>query len=182
MSTWIKNRLEAPNGLKIITGSWEPLHHKEQLAWMVAEPQVIINVADSACFTFELSSKGKPNYWFPILEYARWPVSNLFGVKRVLDFCSIHPGVTVFVHCHGGLVRSKAVVAIWLMERFKLSIQEAEQLTKMDEGQLGQLFTNGRVTKYDLDLLRASGTRSINSLLTATHLVDKPCTELRDNL
>jgi hypothetical protein len=114
------------------------------------------------------------------VEHAKWPITSLFGIVKTIDAFN-KPAKRIYVHCHGGITRSRAVVAIWLMSQSSISMSNAEEIVGIPSGYLNRLMDQGRFAKFDLDILRMSHKRPAPSLSEILKMVDKPC-ELQDNL
>lgn len=145
--TWVKVALPE-FGLWI--GSVETLELAQQTEWLKNHVRAIVNVADSPWFTFTASSWIK-TLWFPIDEYRRWPTAALFGAKIALD--NLHrQGLPTFVHCSGGINRSRHVVALWLWSR-GMSAEEACERCKLKPEAIDLLVDRGTILKQDLKIL-----------------------------
>jgi protein tyrosine phosphatase len=145
--TWVKVVL--PN-FGITVGSVETLELEQQRQWLINNVRAIVNVTDMPYFTFTISSWIKA-LWFPIDEYTRWPTASLFGAKRALDFLH-EAGIPTFVHCSGGINRSRHVVALWLFSRGH-SAEFSCQSVGLKEDAIDTLVDKGSITKADLRIL-----------------------------
>lgn len=67
---------------------------------------VVINVSDS--------HSPAADYWFPINEVAPWSYAPFYWFKKIADRC-FSEGLSVLVHCHAGIHRSKMMVFCWLL-------------------------------------------------------------------
>jgi len=152
--SWVKVELPVYN---LWVGSVEPLESAEQHAWINENIKAVINVTDSPYFTFEMSSWIKTG-WFPIDEYAKWPISSLFGAKRMLDYC-INARLPTFVHCSGGICRSRHVVALWLVSR-GFSFANACESVRLDPEAINVLVDRGKINLTDLKILREASKSS----------------------
>jgi hypothetical protein len=134
----------------ITIGSVEPLELAAQNTWLQENVRAIVNVTDSPWFTFAVSPWIK-TLWFPIDEYVRWPTTSLFGAKLALDHLQ-HLGMPTFVHCSGGINRSRHIVALWLWSR-GMAAAQACTLSGLKPEAIDTLVDRGTITKRDLKIL-----------------------------
>jgi len=155
--SWVKVELPAYN---LWVGSVEPLERVEQHAWLNQNVKAIINVTDSPYFTFEMSSWIKTG-WFPIDEYVKWPIASLFGAKRMLDYCCISARLPTFIHCSGGVCRSRCMVALWLHSR-GFSFEQSCASVKLEPDALNTLLDRGKINLLDLKILTEASKSSFS--------------------
>lgn len=144
---WVK--VELPE-FGITIGSVEHVVLGAQETWLRDHVRAVVNVADSPWFTFTMSPWIK-TLWFPIDEYRRWPTSALFGAKIALDHLH-HQSLPTFVHCSGGINRSRHVVALWLWSR-GMDASKACERCKLKPEAIDILVDRGTITKQDLKIL-----------------------------
>jgi hypothetical protein len=178
MEPWIKHSFETTGGATLIVGSYEVLRSDDQLAWIAKSVHLCINVSDSPCYSHQMISVG--NIWFPIVEHAKWPITSLYGITTTIDAFN-KPGRRIYIHCHGGITRSRAVIAIWLLSQSSIVMTHAEEIVGIPTGYLSRLMDLGRFSKHDLDVLRYAHRHPMMSLSEILKTVDRPC-ELQDNL
>jgi protein tyrosine phosphatase len=145
--TWVKVQLP---DFGITIGSVEQLEIHAQRAWILENCRAVINVTDSPYFTFDVSPWIKA-LWFPIDEYTRWPTTSLFGAKRALDYCH-QARLPTFVHCSGGINRSRHIVALWLFSCGHSAKFSCES-SGLDEDSIDKLVDKGSITRQDLRIL-----------------------------
>ena len=134
----------------ITIGSVENLEIHQQRTWLLENFRAVINVTDSPYFTFDASPWIKA-LWFPIDEYAKWPTTSLFGIKRALDYC-FGARLPTFVHCSGGINRSRHAVALWLFSCGH-SAEFSCVSSGLDKDAIDTLVDRGIITRQDLRIL-----------------------------
>lgn len=165
MPSWVKVQIQ---DLKLVIGSYEPMEHAEQLDWLHLNCDAVINVSDFPCLSFCLL--GPKSLWFPIDEKVRWPIASLFGVKRALDMHIDTLHSRTFVHCAGGINRSRTAVALWLYSRGE-DAERACAAVGLREDWIDHLLDKGLLTEHDLKILLMAD-KSTYSLMGIRQYVD----------
>lgn len=76
---------------------------------------VILNVADTACVTFEpYPYKRTQHYWYPVAESHDWTYGAFYKVFKTLDHHT-KQGHVIYHHCHAGEHRSAITMLYYLM-------------------------------------------------------------------
>lgn len=97
---------------------------EEQRGWLNDTFTAIVNVSDET-FTATDPLPRVPTFWVPLIEVSPWGFASLFALKRILDgllFSSSESNPShIYLHCHGGTNRSRAIAQIWLKSLLRTS-------------------------------------------------------------
>jgi len=97
---------------------------EEQRGWLTDTFTAIVNVSDET-FTATDPLPLVPTFWVPLIEVCPWGFTSLFALKRILDglffSSSESKPAHVYLHCHGGTNRSRAITQIWLRSLLRTS-------------------------------------------------------------